>query len=247
MNVKYYTVIKPIYLDYNATVPILKEVKKSLIECIDEGPMNASSIHYYGRKGKDIIYAAKTNISNLIDTNENNIIFTSSSTEAINLLFSNFETIVVSSIEHLAVLSSCRGDHIIPVNQDGVMDLNFLELYLKKLSKINKKILVSVMWVNNETGVVQPIKDVVMIAKKYGCLVHCDGAQALGKIKINLEEIELDFNTLWSQNWCSNWDRSFDLQRWAKFKTTNFRWRSRKRYEGGDRKYSWNSRFWRSC
>ena len=196
MNVKYYTVIKPIYLDYNATVPILKEVKKSLIECIDEGPINASSIHYYGRKGKDIIYAAKTNISNLIDTNENNIIFTSSSTEAINLLFSNFETIVVSSIEHLAVLSSCRGDHIIPVNQDGVMDLNFLELYLKKLSKINKKILVSVMWVNNETGVVQPIKDVVMIAKKYGCLVHCDGAQALGKIKINLEEIELDFLTL---------------------------------------------------
>ena len=94
------------------------------------------------------------------------------------------------------MLSSSRSDHIIPVNQDGVVDLNFLELYLKKLVKNNKKILVSVMWVNNETGIIQPIDHVVEIAKKFGCLVHCDAAQALGKIKINLEEIELDFLTL---------------------------------------------------
>ncbi len=187
---------KQIYLDYNATVPILKEVKKSLLDCMDFGPLNASSIHYYGRKGKDIIDIARTNISELINTNKNNIIFTSSATEAINLLFSNFDTIVVSSIEHLAVLSSSRSDHIIPVNQDGVVDLNFLELYLKKLIKNNKKTLISVMWVNNETGVIQPIEDVVKIAKKYGFLVHCDAAQALGKIKINFEEIELDFLTL---------------------------------------------------
>ena len=138
----------------------------------------------------------RTNISKLINTNKNNIIFTGSATEAINLLFSNFETIVVSSIEHFAVLSSSKSDHIIPVNQDGVVDLNFLELYLKKLVKNNKKILVSVMWVNNETGIIQPINHVVEIAKKFGCLVHCDAAQALGKIKINLEEIELDFLTL---------------------------------------------------
>jgi len=187
---------KQIYLDYNATVPLLKEVKKSLIDCMDFGPLNASSIHYYGRKGKDIIDIARTNISELINTNKNNIIFTGSATEAINLLFSNFDTIVVSSIEHLAVLSSSKSDHIIPVNQDGIVDLNFLELYLKKLIKNNKTTLISVMWVNNETGVIQPIEDVVKIAKKYGFLVHCDAAQALGKIKIDFEEIELDFLTL---------------------------------------------------
>ena len=187
---------KQIYLDYNASVPLLKEVKKSLIDCMDFGPLNASSIHYYGRKGKDIIDIARTNISELINTNKNNIIFTGSATEAINLLFSNFDTIVVSSIEHLAVLSSSKSDHIIPVNQDGVLDLNYFELYLKKLIKNNKKILISIMWVNNETGVIQPIEDVVKIAKKYGCLVHSDAAQALGKIKINFEEIELDFLTL---------------------------------------------------
>ena len=92
----------------------------------------------------------------------------------------------MSSIEHLAVLSSSRSDHIIPVNQDGIIDLNYLELYLKKIVNNNKKTLVSVMWVNNETGVIQPINEVVRIAKKYECLVHCDAAQALGKIKINL-------------------------------------------------------------
>ncbi len=185
-----------IYLDHNATVPLLKEVKKSLIDCMDFGPLNASSIHYYGRKGKDIIEVARANISQLINANKNNIIFTSSATEAINLLFSNFETIIVSSIEHLAVLYSSKSDHIIPVNQDGIVDLNFLELYLKKIFKNNKKILVSVMWVNNETGVIQPIKDIVNIAKKFQCLTHCDAAQALGKININLDEIELDFLTL---------------------------------------------------
>ena len=187
---------KPIYLDYNATVPLLKEVKKSLIDCMDIGPLNASSIHYYGRKGKDIIDYARTYIGKLINSSKKNIVFTSSATEAINLLFSNFETIVVSSIEHLAVLSSSRGDHIIPVNRDGVIDLNFLDLYLKKLKKINKNTLVSVMWVNNETGVIQPIQDVVKIAKKHECLIHCDAAQALGKIRINMEEIGLDFLTL---------------------------------------------------
>ena len=71
---------------------------------------------------------------------------------------------------------------------------------IKKIAKNDKQLLVSVMWVNNETGVIQPIKEVIKIAKKYGCLVHCDAAQALGKIKINLEEIELDFLTLKSVN-----------------------------------------------
>ena len=187
---------KQIYLDYNATVPILKEVKKSLIECMDIGPLNASSIHYYGRKGKDIIDEAKFNIGELITINKKNIIFTSSATESINLLFSNFENIIVSSIEHLAVLNSSKSSQIIPVNRDGVVDLNFLEIYLEKFVKTNKQTLVSVMWVNNETGIIQPINEVTKIAKKYDCLVHCDASQALGKIKINLNEVELDFLTL---------------------------------------------------
>ena len=187
---------KPTYLDYNATVPVLNKVKKSILECLDCGPINASSIHFYGRKGKNIIEVAKSNIARLINLNSENIILTSSATESINLLFSNFENIIVSSIEHLAVLSSSKSDFLIPVDQNGIIDLDYLESLLKKISGSKKNILVSVMWVNNETGVIQPIQEVVKVSKKYGCLVHCDAAQALGKINIDLNKIEIDFLTL---------------------------------------------------
>ena len=160
------------------------------------GPINASSIHFYGRKGKNIIEVAKSNIARLINLKSENIILTSSATESINLLFSNFENIIVSSIEHLAVLSSSKSDLLIPVDQNGVIDLDYLDSLLKKISESKKKILVSVMWVNNETGVIQPIQEVVKVSKKYGCLVHCDAAQALGKINIDLNKIEIDFLTL---------------------------------------------------
>ena len=184
------------YLDYNATVPILGKVKKSIIDFIDLGPINASSVHFYGRKGKNIVECAKVNLAELINTKSENIIFTSSATESINLLFSNFDSIIVSSIEHLAVLSSSKSNQIIPVKKNGVIDIDYLEILLKKTSKNKKKILISVMWVNNETGVVQPIEEVVKLSKKYGCLVHCDAAQALGKIKIDLKKVDLDFITL---------------------------------------------------
>lgn len=187
---------RQIYLDYNATVPVLEKVKNSLINCMNFGPLNASSVHYYGRKGKNLVEKAKLNIARLVNAKSDNIIFTSSATEAINLVFNNFNTIVVSSIEHLAVLSSSKSNLIIPVNKNGVVDLNAMETLLKSINKNRKEILVSVMWVNNETGVIQPIKEVINIAKKYGCLVHCDAAQALGKIEINLNELEIDFLTL---------------------------------------------------
>ncbi|MDC0457236.1 cysteine desulfurase [Alphaproteobacteria bacterium] len=184
------------YLDYNATVPTLGIVKKSMIAFMDFGPVNASSVHFYGRKGKNVIEHAKANIAELINTKSENVIFTSSATESINLLFSNFNNIIVSSIEHLAVLSASKSDQIISVNKNGVIDIDNLEVLLKKNSKNKKNILVSVMWVNNETGVVQPIEDVVKLSKKYGCLVHCDAAQALGKVKIDLKKVDLDFLTL---------------------------------------------------
>ena len=187
---------KSTYLDYNATVPVLNEVKTSIINCMESGPLNASSVHSFGRKGKNIIEASRENIANVINSKIDNIVFTSSATEAINLLFSNFTNIVVSSIEHLAVLSSSKTDLMIPVNKNGVIDLDFLDDLLKKISTKGKKILVSVMWVNNETGVIQPIADVIRISKKYGCYIHCDAAQALGKIKIDLEKFEFDFITL---------------------------------------------------
>ena len=161
------------YLDYNATVPVLDDVKFAVMECMNIGPLNASSVHAFGRKGKNIIESSRENIASIINANSEDIVFTSSATEATNLLFSNFDNIVVSSIEHLAVLSSSKSNNFIRVNKFGVIDLNYLEELLKKISVDKKNILVSVMWVNNETGVIQPIDDVVEISRKYGCLVHC--------------------------------------------------------------------------
>ena len=86
--------IKRTYLDYNATVPILKDSKNSLINCMETGPLNPSSIHYFGRKGKDIIDGAKSNIKNLINANNTEIVFTSSATEAINLLLAILITLL---------------------------------------------------------------------------------------------------------------------------------------------------------
>ena len=184
------------YLDYNATVPVLDEVKASIIECMSYGPLNASSVHSFGRKGKNIIETSRENIAAVINSKIEDIVFTSSATEATNLLFSNFVNIVVSSIEHLAVLSSSKTNLIIPVDKNGAIDLNYLDDLLKKISNNKKNILVSVMWVNNETGVVQPIADVIQLSKKYGCYVHCDAAQALGKIKIDFQKLDFDFITL---------------------------------------------------
>ena len=77
-----------------------------------------------------------------------------------------------------------------------MVDLNFLEKLLKQVSSKNRKTLVSVMWVNNETGVIQPIKDVVELTRKYECLFHCDAAQALGKVKIDFKDLGADFLTI---------------------------------------------------
>ena len=96
----------------------------------------------------------------------------------------------------MAVLNSSKSDLFIPVDPSGVIDLNYLEKLLKEVSGGNQKIVVSVMLVNNETGVIQPIKEVVDLTRKYGGLIHCDAAQALGKIKIDFEELGLDFLTI---------------------------------------------------
>ena len=79
------TLKKSTYLDYNATVPLLSEVKGSLLKCMNLGPVNASSVHYYGRKGKSIIQDARSNVANLINAKSENIIFTSSAVSPITI------------------------------------------------------------------------------------------------------------------------------------------------------------------
>ena len=151
-------------------------------------PHNASSVHSYGREGRKIIEDARQTIAALINAPVNQIIFNSGATEGNNTVLKFFanERILASSIEHPSVLDAAPNAERIPVAKDGVADLNALE----KLLKNDRAALVSVMMVNNETGAVQPIKEIAAIAHSHGALFHCDATQAIGRMPIDMTGID---------------------------------------------------------
>ena len=176
-----------IYLDYNATTPIREEVKQRMLEVMGP-PLNSSSVHSYGRKAKSYLQNARNSVSNLINANNDQIIFTSGGTEANSMIMQSSKRPLISSVEHDAVIASSFNPEFIEVDSDGVVSLNKLEA---KIKLINPDI-ISVMWANNETGVIQPIREIVKIAKKFKIHVHCDAVQAVGKIKIDFKSSGLN-------------------------------------------------------
>lgn len=187
----------PVYLDYNATAPIRPEVIEIMTTAMQRAH-NASSIHSFGRKARKYVEDARDEIAKLTATPRTQIIFNSGATEGNNTVLQYFqriypdEQILVSAIEHPSVLEAAPSAPRIPVTRDGMVDLNALETLLKD----KKTSLVSVMLVNNETGVIQPIKEISNLIHKHGALLHCDGVQASGRIEINIAEMGIDFLTL---------------------------------------------------
>ena len=181
------------YLDYNASAPLLKEVKNYIISIIDVHG-NPSSIHNSGRKAKLIIELAREEVANLINVNKNDVIFTSGATEANNLALNSFDLIVSSNIEHESILTK-ENILFIKVDKNGYLDLADLE---DKLNKINssKNVLVSTMLANNETGIIQPIKEIAAITKKFNFCLHTDAVQALGRIKVDMKDLCCDLMTI---------------------------------------------------
>lgn len=191
-----------IYLDYNATTPMHPAVVQVMNELAGR-PLNPSSIHSYGRQGKAIIENAREQVAKLLGIREvmrdYQLTFTASGTEANNLILSNFMDgeVFISAIEHLSISSYLKiipNIHVIKVDQDGVLDLADLTNKLAE-SKATKK-LVSVMMANNETGVIQPVKQIAAKAHEFGALIHSDCIQAPGKIPINLLDLDLDFASI---------------------------------------------------
>ena len=188
-----------LYLDYNASAPILKDSADAIIDCL-KTVGNPSSIHRSGRKARSIIENSRKKIASMMGANAQNIIFTSGATEA-NCLAINASykmTAIVSSIEHPSVLSQRNDSILIPVDQSGVVSLEELEKILYK-SK-SKKMFISVMSVNNETGVIQPIKEIINLCRNYNTIIHVDAVQAIGKIPIKMnesfEESKIDLLTI---------------------------------------------------
>jgi len=182
------------YLDFNATAPIRPEVIDAMVEGMRQGG-NASSVHAEGRLARSSVEKSRKLVANLVGCNSRAVIFTGSGTEANNhaLNRTGHEQLIVSAIEHESVLKARSDVSICPVTSEGVINLEELEklLHVNKLSKI-----VSLMYANNETGIIQPVMDATLLAHKYGALMHCDAIQAVGKIPIDFSKLNVDFLSL---------------------------------------------------
>jgi cysteine desulfurase len=197
-----------VYLDGFATMPIAPEAREALLDALDM-PANASSPHALGERAASIVANARRDVSALVGCAPAELVFTSGATEADNLAIvggaaaqarsgDRRRRIIVSAIEHAAVLEPAaylaeQGFEIVmaPVDPEGTVDVEALTALVDEDCW-----LVSVMAVNNETGVIQPIERIAEIAHAGGALIHCDAAQALGKISVDLPGWDVDFASL---------------------------------------------------
>jgi cysteine desulfurase len=185
-------VSRQIYLDYNATAPVKPEVVAAMSAALGRTG-NPSSVHGFGREARRALERAREAVAAMVGAAPDQVIFTSGGTEANNqALGSARGAVVVSAIEHDSVLAAVPDAARAAVDPEGRIDLARLE---RQLARINPA-LVSVMLANNETGVIQPVAEVVEIARRHGARVHCDAVQAGGKLAIDLAALGADFLTL---------------------------------------------------
>ncbi len=194
--------MNPIYLDYNATTPIAKEVADVMRPFLDDYFGNPSSSHYYGVKTKLAVEQARGQIARLLNCEPAEIVFTSGGTEANNyaikgVAFANKHKgnhIITSSIEHPAVFEVCKylegfGFEItyLPVDEFGLVNPADVENAIRP-----ETILITIMHANNEVGSIQPIAEIGAIAKTHGVIMHSDAAQSLGKIEVDTKAMNVD-------------------------------------------------------
>lgn len=193
----------PVYLDNNATTPVDPEVLQAMLPYFTEHYGNAASRnHSFGWVAEEAVKQAREQLAQLINAGPGEIVFTSGATEAINLaLKGGYEMysakgkhIITCVTEHKAVLDTCKrleklGAELtcLPVDREGIIDLNDLEKAIRP-----DTILISIMTANNETGILQPIKDIGAIAKKHKVIFFTDATQAAGKIPVDVQDAYID-------------------------------------------------------
>jgi cysteine desulfurase len=195
-----------IYLDYNATTPIDESVSKAMLPYIMQHYGNPSSGHAYGQVAKSAVEKARGQVAALLNASPDEICFTSGGSESNNTAIKGVawhnrqrgNHIITSTIEHPAVLNVCawleKQDFRItylPVDSTGLVKTADLE---KSLT--DQTILVSIMHANNETGTIQPIRELAAISHQRGTLFHTDAAQSIGKIPLDVQELGIDFLTI---------------------------------------------------
>ena len=184
-----------VYLDNNATTPILPEVFEAMKPYFGERFGNASSIHHHGQETRAAVERARESVAALLGCRASEVVFTSGGTEADNLAIfgvtSEGDHVITSTIEHHAVLNACKhleaaGCEVtyVPVSSEGQVDPTVVRAALRPNTK-----LISIMMANNETGVLQPLQDIGKIAAEAGVLLHTDAVQAAGKVAIGVNQI----------------------------------------------------------
>ena len=198
--------MKQIYMDYAATTPVDKEVLDEMLPYFNKIYGNPSSIHNFGREAFDGIENARERVSNIINSQTDEIIFTSGGTESDNLAIkgvaynhkdkrdSKGAHIITTVIEHPAVLEACRhlekqGFNVeyLPVDKHGLINLDDLKNTISK-----NTFLITIMYANNEIGTIEPMDEIGKIAKKHDILFHTDAVQAIGKVPIDVDKLNLD-------------------------------------------------------
>ena len=198
-----------VYLDNNATTMVDPAVTEAMIPYFSEIYGNPNSLHTFGTASHPAITKAINQMYKGIGASDkDDIIFTSCATEANNwvlksvwidkILHSDKNHIVTTEIEHPSVLSTCKfledqGVKVtyLPVNDQGIVEAHTVKAFITE-----KTALVSIMWANNETGMIFPIKEIGEICREKGVLFHTDGVQAVGKIPVNMEEVHVDFMSM---------------------------------------------------
>ncbi|MFN3380921.1 MAG: cysteine desulfurase family protein [Runella zeae] len=191
-----------IYLDNNATTRLDPQVLESMMPFLTDNFANAASTHPFGLSASDAVKTARQQLADLIEAQPHEIVFTSGATEAINLAIkgvaeqysSKGKHIITVQTEHSAVLDVCqyletKGFEItyLPVQSEGLVDLDQLRSALRK-----DTLLVSIMAVNNEIGVIQPLKIISEITRQAGALFMTDATQAVGKLPLHVDELGID-------------------------------------------------------
>jgi len=196
----------PVYLDYNATTPVDPRVAKAVEACLHQHFGNPSSTHLYGRNAHQVVELARHQVASLVAAEVDEIVFCGCATEANNLairgvaraLRDKGRHLVTSALEHPAVEQPMRRlaedgweVSVLPVDSHGLVDPAQLEDALRE-----DTVLVSVMHANNEVGTIQPLAEISRMTRARGILLHTDAAQSVGKIPVNVGDLDVDLLTL---------------------------------------------------
>lgn len=194
--------MREIYLDNNATTRPTPSVVRAVLRALNETGGNPSSAHSAGERSRELIRTARDDVARLIGAEPEHVIFTSSGTESNNAALNSAlcqslgaEHVVTTSIEHSSVLEHCatlerRGTRVtyVQVPRNGRIEVEALKDALEMNTRV-----VSMQWVNNETGVIQPVEAVGRLCEERQILFHVDGAQAVGKLPIDVAKLPIDF------------------------------------------------------